>query len=404
MLDTEPVRPRLVLASLGLSSFSSRRAVSGSKTMADLIVEAVRRFQPDLVVVDESHLIKGASTNASRAVARLTPIAPRRIILTGTVMPHSPLDVFGQWRFLDPHAFGSPNKPATLGAFRHRYAVMGGYMGREAVGFQRLDEMQDIMARNAVVATKQDSLDLPPTTDTLVPVHLSPAEARVYREMKQELAAQLQSGDLVTVPNRLAQMMRLRQITSGYLPDEDGQIRRLGSAKIDAIRSVVNDTLAGESRVVIFSHFRPEMDALTEALAQPGTEVVSISGDTGAQQRQAIRQRFGSSDPARIILVAQTRTMSLSVNELVTASHAVFASLPLTRDDHEQARARLDRNGQTRPVTFWYMAAPGTVDEVIMRAHQQRTNLERAVMAHIAGSEDILDQWQARTASLQEDQ
>lgn len=404
LLDgSRPVRPRLVLCALGLSSFSSRKAV-GSKTMADVVIDAVKRYRPDLVVVDESHLIKGRSTNVSRAVARITPIAPRRIILTGTVMPHSPLDVFAQWRFLQPHAFGSSSKPATFGAFQHRYAVMGGFMGREAVSFHRLDEMQEIMAQNAVVATKADSLDLPPTTDTLVPVHLSRPEAAAYAEMKRELAAQLQSGELVAVPNRLAQMMRLRQITSGYLPSEGGEILQVGDSKAQTIKSIVNDTLAGEKRVVIFAHFRPEIAKLEEALSQRGTEVVTISGDTPTQQRQAIRKRFGSDDPARIILIAQTRTMSLAVNELVTASHAIFASLPLTRDDHEQARARLDRNGQTRPVTFWYAAAPGSVDEAIMKAHRERTSLERAVMAHIAGSEEILDQWQAQSASAQQEE
>jgi hypothetical protein len=60
-----------------------------------------------------------------------------------------------------------------------------------------------------------------------------------------------------------------------------------------------------------------------------------------------------------MILIAQTRTMSLAVNELVTASHAVFGSLSLQRDDMIQARDRLNRIGQTRPVTFWYALAPG---------------------------------------------
>lgn len=396
-------RPTLILSALALSSFSSRQAV-GSKTMADVVIDAVKRYRPDLVVIDESHLIKSPSSNVSRALSRVTPITPRRIILTGTVMPHSPLDVFAQWRFLAPLAFGSPGRPATFGGFKNRYAVMGGFMGREAVSFHRLDEMQSVMAKNAVVATKEDSLDLPPTLDTIVPVHLSSAEAEAYVSMKSELAAQLESGDLITVPNRLAQMMRLRQITSGYLPGEDGEVQQVGESKAKAIRSVVNDSLAGEKRVVIFAHFRPEIAKLAEILSEKGTEVVTITGDTKPAVRQQIRARFGSDDPARIVLVAQTRTMSLAVNELVTASHAIFASLPLTRDDHEQARARLDRNGQTRPVTFWYAAAPGSVDEVIMKAHRERTSLERAVMAHIAGSTEKLDAWQASSATVQEDQ
>jgi SNF2 family DNA or RNA helicase len=75
--------------------------------------------------------------------------------------------------------------------------------------------------------------------------------------------------------------------------------------------------------------------------------------------------------------------MSLAVNELITASHAIFGSLSQQRDDLIQARDRLSRIGQTRPMTFWYAVAPGTVDEVILKSHRERTDLEDAMLKHI---------------------
>lgn len=377
--------PLLTLLALNLDTFASRASATrgGSRTMADVMVDAVKRYAPDLIVVDESHRIKSATSNTSRAIARLTPLCRRRMILTGTVMPHSPLDVFGQWRFLDPLAFGRNGRPATFGQFRGEYAVMGGWMGKEVKGFVNLDRMQAVMARNSTVVRKADALDLPPVTDTVVRVDLNPAETRAYRDMKKSLAVLLSSGALATVPNRLAQMMRLRQITSGYLPDDNGVLNVIGDSKARVVRSIVHDTLAGESRVVVFAHFRHEIDLLARTLAERGTEVVTITGDTDARERAVIRHRFGSDDPARIVLVAQTKTMSLAVNELVTASHAVFASLPNQRDDIEQARARLDRHGQTKPVTIWTAAAPGTVDDVILQSYHDRTDLEAAMLRHI---------------------
>lgn len=384
--------PHLTIVAVNFDSFASRARISASRTAADLMVDAVRAYQPDLIVVDESHRIKGPTSNTSKAIARLTPLCRRRIILTGTVMPHSPLDVFAQWRFLDPMAFGTPmadgsRRPATFGGFRSTYARMGGWMGKEVLGFKNLDEMQDIMAANATVVRKEDALDLPPVTDVVVPVHLSAKEQRAYQEMKSDLAVQLDSGALASVPNRLAQLMRLRQITSGYLPDDSGQIEVLGESKAKVVHSIVHDTLAGERRVVVFAHFRHEIDTLTTMLAQSGTKVVTISGDTPAKERAAIRALFGSDTPERIVLVAQIKTMSLAVNELVTASHAVFASLPNQRDDIEQARARLDRQGQTRPVTIWTAAAPGTVDDVILKAYHDRTDLETAILNHVKNQE-----------------
>src|SRR3546814_13067942 len=91
---------------------------------------------------------------------------------------------------------------------------------------------------------------------------------------------------------------------------------------------------------------------------------MQITGDTSPKERQALRERFGSEENVRIVLIAQMRTMSLAVNELVTASHAVYASLSERRDDWVQSRDRLHRIGQKRPVTFWNVLVPKAVAEV----------------------------------------
>lgn len=388
--------PRLVLVSVNFDTFSSRQRI-GSRTMADYMMEAVKRFDPDLVVVDESHKIKGVSSNVSRLLGRIGEHVPRRVILTGTVMPHSPLDVYGQWRFLEPTAFGQrradgSRKRATFGHFRGQFAVMGGYMGREVKQFVNLDTMQDIMARNAVVATKAEALDLPATTDNVVTVHLSRAEARAYQEMKSALAVSLSADDTaqVTAMNRLAQMMRLRQITSGHLPDDAGAVHTLGHSKVATITSLVTDTLGSENRLVIFVLFTHEVRALHQALAaaEPHSKVEVIAGHTPDRDRISIRARFGDTGthPERIILIAQISTLSLAVNELVTASHAVFGSLSQKRDDIVQARDRLNRIGQKRPVTYWYALAPRTVDEVIYQTYLDRSDLEANMLRHIRES------------------
>lgn len=383
-------RPRLLIMVTNLDTFSSRMKM-GSKTAADFMLESVQRLDPDLVVVDESHKIKGASSNVSRLLGRIGRTVPRRVILTGTVMPSGPMDIYGQWRFLNPQAFGNirpdgSRSSMTLGSFTSRFAVRGGYMGKEIVGYRNLDEMQRIMAQNAVVATKDDALDLPETTDVIVPVRLSAKERKAYEEMRKDLAVafqQAEQGEIV-VTNRLAQMMRLRQITSGYLPDGKGQEVDLGGSKTHTIVSLVEDTLAGEKRIVIFCMFSREIDMVAERLARDKrTRVEKITGGTPAEERIQIRKRFGSDADERIVIVAQIQTLNLAVNELVTASHAIFGSLSQLRDEIVQSRDRLHRIGQTRPVTFWYALAPGTVDDVIYRTYLERTDLERAMLDHV---------------------
>jgi SNF2 family DNA or RNA helicase len=399
-------KPRLVIEIINLDTFSSRQQVgTTSSTTADVVLDAIERFSPELVVVDESHKIKGATSNASRMLARIGRRVPRRGLLTGTVMPAGPLDVYGQWRFLDPYAFGDltadgTRKTATFDGFRRRYAEMGGYLGHQVIGYKNLDEMQRIMSINAEVARKEDALDLPPTTSVKVPVNLSNAEAKAYADMKKGLATKLTTGLHASAANRLAQMLRLRQITAGHLPDDLGNLNVLGDSKARTISSIVHDQLAGEKRVVVFAYFVHEVDMLKKVLAREGTEIMTISGATPTGDRLALRQRFGDVEkaPGRIVLIAQIRTLNLSVNELVSASHAVFGSLPQTRDDFIQAQDRLNRIGQTRPVTYWFALAPGTIDEVIYNAHETRTNLEASVLRHILGDTEaaMLEAQEAR--------
>ena len=183
--------------------------------------------------------------------------------------------------------------------------------------------------------------------------------------------------------NRLSRLIRLRQITAGHLPDDEGQVREIGRSKAKTIASLIHDTLEDEKRVVVFGTFTRELQALEEEITDKRTAVLRIDGSTKPEDRLAIRQRFGSDDPARLVIVAQIKTLSVAVNELVTASHAVFASLPWQRDDIVQARDRLNRLGQKRSTTFWYALAPDTVDDVVFQAYQDRTDLEKSLMNHI---------------------
>nr|DAU43822.1 MAG TPA: Chromatin remodeling complex ATPase [Caudoviricetes sp.] len=393
-------KPRLVIEAINIDMLSQRRAV-GSRTFADVLLDAVKDFDPDLVVIDEMHKIKSISSNSSRLAARIGARVKRRIGLTGTVIPHSPLDVYAQWRFIDPYAFGrvqpdGTRKKATFQAFKEDYAVMGGYMGREVTGFKNLDRLEEIMGERAAVAIKSECLDLPEATDTIAPVNLSPKELKAYEEMRSQLQVTFReeddtrsSGEKVTGEStafsRLTRAIRLRQITAGFLPDDTGEMREIGRSKARTIASIVHDTLPDEKRIVVFGSFRAELAALAEEIGRvKGTTVLTITGDTAPEERLALRQRFGSDSDERLVIVAQIRTLSVAVNELVTAQHAIFASLPWQRDDIVQARDRLNRLGQRGgSTTFWYALAPGTIDEVVYRAYQDRTDLEKALMNHI---------------------
>src|SRR3546814_17722361 len=89
-----------------------------------------------------------------------------------------------------------------------------------------------------------------------------------------------------------------------------------------------------------------DLEAAIRKAEPKGTVIMQITGDTPPKERQALRERFGGDENVRIVLIAQMRTMRLAVNELVSASHAVYASLSEARDDWVPSRDRLPPTGQ----------------------------------------------------------
>lgn len=370
------------------------------------MLRAIRKFKPDVIVVDESHTIKSATANISKAMALFSPIAKHRIILTGTVTPLGPLDVYGQWRFLAPWTFSDSytdpivKKPLLMtlaewaairpwpwGRFKDRYTIPGGYKGKGISDYVNQKDLNDRVAERSHVVRKEDALDLPPVTDVAVHVTLTTKERAAYKSMAEDLLAEMEDGTMVEVVNALGKIMKLRQIASGFVKDtETGEVHVIGSSLRKAVKEVVEVTLAGENRIVVFAYFRRECELLEEALRKKGVRVEVITGSTKPRDRLAIRQRFAdvSGNPQRTILIAQQRTMSMAVNELVTAQHAIYASMSEQRADFVQSRGRLDRNGQQGDsVTFWNVFTPGLIGEIMLDRHRDNGNLEKALLDHV---------------------
>lgn len=396
---------KVTILSVSAGAFSS---YCTDRTRTVRVLRAIRKYAPHVIVIDESHIIKSGEANISKVAYQIGQCAPHRIILTGTVAPNSPLDVYGQWRFLAPWTFSDDyGKPFTLtplkmtktqaasirpwpyGRFEKRYGQTGGHKGKAIVGINdwNEDELNDRVAERSMVVKKEDALDLPPVTDVDVHLTLNTKEAKAYREMAEELAVELESGELLEAPNVLAKIMKLRQIHAGFVKDTDtGEVHIVGDSLRKAVKEVVDVTLAGENRLVVFAYFRSECDLLAKMLTHKGQKVELITGQTKASERLAIRRRFAdvSGNPERTILVAQQRTMSVSVNELVTAQNAVFASMSERRNDWVQARGRLDRNGQVgQHVTFWNVFAPGLVGNIMLDNHKRKGDMEKAMLDHI---------------------
>lgn len=336
--------------------------------MADTLLNA----SFDLVIVDESHRIKSPSGKISRFYARLGERVPYRVCLTGTPTPHSPLDVYGQYRFLDKGIFGT-----SFLRFRARYAVMGGFNGKQVMGYQNGAELKNKVDMIAYHVGR-DVLDLPEAVHIYRNVTLDKHTRRIYEQMEKEMVADIEAG-VVVASNALSRLMRLQQIASGYLPyddyDDTGRVKqrteRVGSEKRDELADVLED-LAPREPVVVFARFTHDLNEIRDAVEKSGRVYVELSG----RRDDYNAWRNGDGD----VLGVQIKAGGEGI-DFTRAHYCVYYSLGFSLGDYEQSLARVHRPGQKEDVVYIHIVAEKTVDQKIYDALTKR----RKVLDEIFG-------------------
>jgi len=336
--------------------------------------DELRKWAPDMIIADESQRIKTPSAQQSKCMHRLGKIAKYKMILTGTPVTQGPLDFFSQYKFLDPGIFGN-----SYYAFRARYAVMGGYEGKQVVSYQNLPELIEKAHSIAFRVTKAEALDLPDQIDTIRYCELEPKAQRMYEQMRKECVAELEGEKVVTAANVLAKLLRLQQITGGFLGDGKGRIEKVSGAKLSVLKEILEDVVAdGGKKLVIFARFRPEIAAIEKLLQGLKIRYECIHGDIDMGARGEKVKAF-QTDPDTKVFVAQLQTAGLGIT-LTAADTAVFYSLDFSFANYDQARARLHRIGQKNNVTNIHLIMKGTVDTKVMGALKKKKNVADVVV------------------------
>ena len=199
-----------------------------------------------MIVCDEGHKIKTHNIAASKAMHRLAGKAKYRLLLTGTVITNKPIDVFSQYKFCDPAIYGN-----SFYQFRKRYFDMVGFGGYTPVMKLSMEgEFTERLHSIAFRATKAECLDLPEFTDIVQRIDLEPQAMRIYRQLVRDSYAELAEGS-VTVTNVLSQLLRLSQLTGGYVGNDDaGGITQVSTAKLDALSDLVDGAVADGRKIV----------------------------------------------------------------------------------------------------------------------------------------------------------
>lgn len=332
----------------------------------------------DCIVIDEIHRIKAPGGRMSKYADLLGKESAQKIGLTGTPMPHTPLDLYAQFRFLDKRVFGT-----NYNNFASKYAIMGGFAvnGRpvQIMGYQN---KEDIARKFQSISfhVDQEILDLPDSIHTYRSCELDNQEQRVYDELEKEFISILdgsveatlesilmEAGNVATASNSLVLATRLQQITSGFVRDDDGEDVTIGSSKRDLLKGVMEDLPWETGRgVVIFCRFVKDLEEIKQIADELGLTYGELSG----RRRDAIDDNARMSEGIDIAGI-QIQSGSASI-DLTRSNVAIYYSITFSLEHFDQSIGRLRRSGQEREVTFIHLMAENTIDEKIYRVISKR--------------------------------
>lgn len=345
---------------------------------------STQKLDCDMLVVDESTLFKHPNTKRFKLLKAMLPKFRRRYILTGTPAPNGYMDLFGQVFILD---LGN-----ALGRFITHYRMKffyqtgyGGYEWKLIPGKDR--EIERVLKPLVLRMEAADYLDLPELIYNSVKVPLPPAAGRVYKDVEEDFIAMLNAEDKLVISNAASASSKCRQIANGAVYMDDHSWREVHSAKLDALRDLVEEA-SGQPVLVVYE-FQHDLERL---LAAFGENTPYIGGGVTPKRSSEIQEAWNRGELP--LLFGHPRSMGHGLN-LQKGGHILVWFTPTwDLELYEQTNRRLHRQGTEHAVIVHHLIAEGTVDEIVMKTLEGKDKTQRQLLEalkHYAASQDKRD-------------
>lgn len=336
------------------------------KWLYDYYISNKRRPPFDMIVIDESSSFKNRSTARWKACKAFTNIAKRVAILTGTPTPNGYMDLWSQIYLLDK----GQRLGQTLTEYRNRYFYLQNlrfhqYRLREGSEKEINDSIKDI----CVSMNSKDYLTLPEKIVNNIPIQLGESELRLYKTMEKDMLIEL-DGEEITAANAAVVMNKLIQLASGAIYDEKGDYKVIHSAKIEALKEIIEDNEG--KPILVFYNFKNEKDRIMEAFKELEPRELNTEKDQKDWNEGKIR-----------LLVINPASAGHGLNLQAGGNIIVWFSLTWNLEYYQQANRRLYRQGQKKAVVINHLIAKGTVDEDVLSRLQGKGKVQENLLSYI---------------------
>lgn len=318
----------------------------------------------DIVIIDESVLVKNRKAQRTAAVKALAKKADRVWMLSGSPTTRFYDDLWAQFNILDSQRFRSYWRFADL------YTVIernnwGSTIIANRDGADKM--LQQDLADIYFSRTQDQVLDLPDWIIDEVHVPMTDQQAKLYKQMADEFFAELPEGDVVLAPNILARLTRLIQLASNPA--------LIGGPDTSNKWSAVQEMLQYEQLpAIVWTSFIETAHYMRDLLLGAGFTVRTLTGSTPESERQEIVDRFQSGELDVIVAHPGVGKFGLT---LTRARTAIYLERSYNGDDYYQSLHRIRRIGTKHSphVIHLLSALPNngpTVDHIINQVLQFR--------------------------------
>lgn len=215
--------------------------------------------------IDESTMIKNFKSLAFTEIMKLAQKTTTRRELSGLPMPHDVMDLWSQLRFLEQLSGLNPY------AFRNRFAVMGGYMGKQVKGIKNEDQLHAIMDECTFRALKKDwAKSLPPKIYKERRFEMTKLQKEHYHEMEEDFITLVDKSNpetAVFADQVIHAMLKLSQISRGFIMDGEKVAQELVPVDKNPVIKTLKATIdATQGKTLIFTQYRHSTQLLTDVL------------------------------------------------------------------------------------------------------------------------------------------
>lgn len=351
-------------------NFESARA-SGYYALRDLMDK-----RPCALIVDESSFCKNFKSQTAKAVLDLSKRAHEVRLLNGTPMVQNPMDLFPQLKML-----GELDKVNPF-AFRNRFTVMGGFMGKQIIGVRNEEELHELQARCSFRALKKDWSDLPEKIPVPLRLEMTDKQRKHYREMLEDFCT-LVAGQEFSASLVLSQMDKCRQIASGILIDGDSFKLIEEPEKNPKIRAALELMEAGSGKMIIVHFYTKMGEVIFDQMAKNKLNPAYIRGGMSPQELREQKAKFNNDASSRVIVCqinSACMAHTLLGGEGDDRCHKMFFhDQTFSLRDRKQMEDRNHRGAQDR-ACLYYDPIMSPIDEAQAKAIKTKSDMVAVVV------------------------